>query len=92
MEIIYPEQNAKIFIPRIMDGSKSKAVFEAVHHNPSTSIYWHLDNEYLGTTTNSTKLELIPSEGQHKLTLVDEHGEELTQWFEVVGGGSALAR
>ncbi len=85
MEIIYPEANAKIFIPRIMDGSKSKAVFEAVHHHPGTSIYWHVDDEYLGSTTNTTKLEVVPSEGLHKLTLFDEHGEELTQWFEVVG-------
>lgn len=87
MEIIYPEENAKIFIPLLMDGNKSKAVFEAVHHNPGTNIYWHVDDEYMGSTTNFAKLELTPSEGLHKLTLVDDHGEEVTQWFEVVGRG-----
>jgi len=87
MEIIYPESNCtRIFIPRLMDGTFSKTVFEATHRTTGMTVYWHVDDEYTGSTRGTHKMELMPREGKHKLTLVDENGEEVTQWFEMVDG------
>ncbi|MBN1651233.1 MAG: hypothetical protein JW857_07890, partial [Bacteroidales bacterium] len=74
----------RIFIPRELDGSKGKAVFEIAHRNPETSIFWHLDQEYLGSTKINHRMELNPKPGKHKMTLVDEQGESISWSIEVL--------
>ncbi len=83
MEMIYPRDNTSIFVPRMMDGTKSEAVFEVAHRNKNTTIFWHLNNEYLGQTTDFHQLGLSPDAGEHTLTLVDETGETLVVNFDV---------
>jgi penicillin-binding protein 1C len=84
MDMIYPKPNAKIFIPRQIDGKPGSSVFEVAHRNPSTNVYWHLDGEYIGSTKKSHHLPLNPREGKHILTLIDEQGEFLERHFEVI--------
>ncbi|MBC7417418.1 MAG: penicillin-binding protein 1C, partial [Pedobacter sp.] len=84
MELIYPKNGATIYIPLEIDGTRGKVVLNAAHRNPRTKIYWHIDNEYIATTTNFHQLAVSPSAGRHKLTLVDENGERLEQYFTVL--------
>ena len=84
MELIYPTYGTKIFVPVELDGTKGKAVFEAAHRIPSTKIFWHLDEEFIGTTQTYHQLPVSPSTGKHKLVLVDENGERIETWFEVI--------
>ncbi len=84
MELIYPHENIIVYVPTNLDGSKSEVVFEAAHRKPSTTIFWHLDNTFIGQTTNIHQVGLNPEEGKHLLTLVDENGETLYKNFEVV--------
>ena len=83
MQMIYPVGNTKVFIPRELDGTLGNAVFEVAHRNPSTKIYWHLDQEYLGETAKLHEMPVQPKPGSHTLTLIDEYGEILEQKFEV---------
>lgn len=85
MELIYPKETMQIFIPRGLDGELSRVVFEAAHRNTGASIYWHLDNLFLGETSLIHQMEFISSEGWHTLTLVDSEGNHLEKKFEVVG-------
>lgn len=66
-----------------MDGSQGKTVFELAHQDPSTIVYWHLDNDYLGETSDVHQMELSPSKGKHRVTVVDEVGNALGVEFEV---------
>lgn len=84
MAVIYPKDFTRIFIPRELDGTKGKAVFEIAHRNSETSIFWHLDQEYLGTTKINHRMELNPKPGKHQMTLVDEQGESISWRFEVL--------
>lgn len=87
MEMIYPHNNTSIFVPRLIDGTKSEAVFEVAHRNKNTTVFWHLNNEYLGQTTGFHQMGLSPDTGKHTLTLVDENGETLVLQFDVKSGG-----
>jgi penicillin-binding protein 1C len=60
-------------------------VFEVAHRESGTSIYWHLDDRYLGETSVIHQLEFLAPEGPHTLILVDSHGNILEKHFEVVG-------
>ena len=84
MDLIYPRQYTKIYVPTELDGSPGSAVFEVAHRQSGASIYWHLDEEYLGKTTNRHQMGLQPPKGKHTLFLLDEQGRELKLAFEVI--------
>lgn len=84
MELIYPRQFSRIFIPVEQGGKPGRVVFEAAHRNPSATIFWHLDDTYAGSTSYIHQMGLQPGPGVHTLTLVDEEGNELRQAFEIV--------
>ncbi len=84
MDIIYPKNLTKIFIPKEIDGKLGKVIFKVAHRNTKTIVYWHIDNKYVGQTVNFHKMALQPSVGRHKLTLVDENGETLEKCFTIV--------
>lgn len=84
MDLIYPKPNAKIFIPRDLDGELGNAVFEVAHRTSSATVYWHLDGNFIGSTKKSHHLGLAPAKGNHVLTLVDEFGESLERSFTVM--------
>lgn len=85
MQLIYPQHKTKIFVPKELDGTLSRTVFKVAHRNPETTIFWHLNNEYLGETKTFHQIELAPEAGEHQLTLVDENGNRLVREFEIVG-------
>ncbi|HCW07934.1 MAG TPA: penicillin-binding protein 1C [Cytophagales bacterium] len=84
MELIYPKPNSHIFVPRDLNGSVGSIVMEMAHHNPTNVVYWHLDGKFIGTTKHSHQLSITPSQGEHKLILVDESGEFLEGEFDVI--------
>lgn len=85
MELIYPKYPTRIYVPTGLDGKLSKTVFTVAHRSPGATIYWHIDNEYLGSTHTFHSFELAPGEGKHLLTLVDQEGRRLEQAFEIIG-------
>lgn len=84
MELIYPKNGAVVYIPLELDGTRGKIVLNAAHRNQNSKIYWHIDNEYVATTSNYHQLAISPAPGKHTLTLVDENGERLVQAFTVL--------
>lgn len=89
MSIIYPKKPSRIYVPLQLDGTRSKTVFEITHRKQGGTVHWHLNNEYLGATTDIHQMELEPPAGRHILTLVDEWGNSLSQSFEVLEKGGA---
>ncbi len=81
MQFIYPYPNAVISLPKQLDGSPGKVVFELAHRNPSAKVFWHLDEKYIGETSDIHKLEMQPATGEHALIVVDENGNTLTTKF-----------
>ncbi|MEY4135765.1 MAG: hypothetical protein RL386_2115 [Bacteroidota bacterium] len=84
MQLIYPSRNARIYIPKDLDGNLSATVFKLAHRNPDTRVFWHLDKIYLGSTQTFHHFELRPSAGHHVLTLVDTDGNQLERSFFIV--------
>ncbi len=84
MDFIYPDWNAQIYIPTDLDGNPGEAILEIAHRVPKTSIYWHLDEEYLGKTMNRHQMGIRADKGEHIVTAVDERGEMISVKFVVV--------
>lgn len=87
MTILSPGESKGIYVPIELDGTRGKVVFEAAHRDPQMSIFWHLDDTYLGSTKDIHHMPLSPDPGPHNITLVDENGETLVRKFNVLNKG-----
>lgn len=83
MGFIYPENGSTITIPRQLDGSIKGAAFNLAHSNPETEVFWHLDSEYLGSTKYIHQMNIIASQGEHTVTVIDTEGNTLSVRFFV---------
>lgn len=84
MELVYPSEGAKIYVPLELDGQRGKMICIANHRQDDAKIFWHLDGEYVATTTRFHRLAISPLPGKHTLTLVDESGESIIRHFEIL--------
>lgn len=84
IEIIYPQPDARIYVPVEITGEKGKTVFTAAHRKPGTKIFWSIDDEFIAATQNFHQLAADPSPGKHLLTLVDENGFSISRPFEIL--------
>jgi penicillin-binding protein 1C len=84
MELIYPQNDIKIFVPKEMNGEKGKTVFSAAHRNNEAKIFWTLDNTFAGTTQYYHQLAISPAKGLHTITITDELGNSITKKFEII--------
>ena len=76
MSIMYPQEGSVIMLPKQMDGSRGALVCKVAHTDNSTEIFWHLDANYLGSTTSIHEMKMTPSPGYHKITIVDSWGNQ----------------
>lgn len=84
MEMIYPKNNARIYIPLEIDGTRGQTIFNAAHRDQSSKIHWSVDGTYLGATTSFHQMAVSPTPGKHTVTLIDDKGNRLVQIFEVL--------
>jgi penicillin-binding protein 1C len=84
MDLVYPKPDTKVFIPRDIVGNPGNAVFQLAHRNPGTTVFWHIDGNYVGSTQRSHNLPVNPPSGRHTLLIIDEGGEVIEQEFEVI--------
>lgn len=84
MEMIYPKSGTAIYVPVDLDSKQTAAVFEVAHRDPDATIFWHIDEAFVGSTQHIHQLGVNPAKGKHVLTLVDENGESLRISFEVL--------
>jgi penicillin-binding protein 1C len=84
MEFIYPRQWNNIFIPTYIEGTPGQVIFELVHRQQNVTVFWHLDEEYLGTTTGIHQFAIKPEKGWHTITVTDNLGNINSKQFQVV--------
>lgn len=82
--LLYPKHGSRIVLPKEIAGERGRTVFEASHRQKEMLLYWHIDNEYIGSTIGIHQMTVQPETGKHTLTLVDENGARIIERFEVI--------
>ncbi|TNE71499.1 penicillin-binding protein 1C [bacterium] len=80
---VYPENKITIFLPLNQNNERESILFEAVHSQTNMTLYWHLDDSFLGTTTQNHSIFAHPKAGKHYLTITDENGNRATREFTI---------
>jgi penicillin-binding protein 1C len=83
MQFIYPQSNTTIYPQKQLDGSIGNITFELAHNNRNATVFWHIDNEYITSTTDFHKLSIKLSIGTHTITVVDGEGNTVSCRVEV---------
>jgi penicillin-binding protein 1C len=84
MDILVPDNNTAVYIPKGIDGKLGMLVFEAVHRRKDATIFWHIDNDFIKETHGIHKIEVTPTIGKHILLIEDEEGNVVRRRFRVL--------
>ncbi len=83
MEFIYPKENNSIFLPKNFDGNTNEMILKVAHSKPESTLFWYIDNHFIGSTKDIHEIATLPKQGKHILTVVDEFGNDAKRSFEV---------
>ncbi len=84
ISIIYPPEGMRIDLPVDVDGTPQALVCRASSVRPDDVLYWMLDAQYVGRTTEWHELALRPKPGPHLLTVTNASGAQASVHFTVV--------
>ena len=84
MDFIYPKDSRTLYIPKEMDGKRGEVIFEVAHRQADMTLYWHIDDTYLGETKRFHQKGISTAAGEHTVTVVDEEGNRLEKKFNVI--------
>ena len=76
MQFIYPKAGSTIFLPKDFDGKTNDLIVKIAHSKPEQTLFWYLDEKFIGTTKDIHDMAVIPTEGSHLITVVDNLGNE----------------
>ena len=79
MAFVYPKSDAKVNIPIGIRGDRQQVIFEIAHRNPQKTIFWTLNDKFLGQTRLYHQMPIDVEKGTYRLRCVDEDGVELNR-------------
>jgi len=77
MEFIYPNQQNTIFLPKDFDGNTNELILKVAHSKSELKLFWYIDDVYVGQTKDMHDMAILPQQGEHTITVVDELGNEI---------------
>jgi len=83
MQWIYPTESATIYIPVEIDGTPGETIFRLAHNQENAVVYWHLNNQYMGSTTHFHEMAFRPTAGKNSFTVTDQQGNILNKEIEI---------
>jgi penicillin-binding protein 1C len=83
MDFIFPKPNSTLILGKNIAGKINPVIFKIVHSKPATKVFWYIDDEFIKTTQEFHEIAVSPSKGKHTVTVVDQLGHELKQYFTI---------
>lgn len=83
IDFIYPKENNSIFLPKDFDGQTNDLILKIAHSKPETTVFWYVDETFIGSTKDIHELAVKPKQGKHIITVVDTFGNEAKRKFEI---------
>lgn len=83
MSFVYPDIYANLLIPTGIQGTRQAVIFELAHRYPYRTVYWSLNDVYLGATTNIHQMAIDVPAGDYHLRCVDDRGNDIVRVFTV---------
>ena len=72
-----------MFLPKNFDGQTNDLILKIAHSKPENTVYWYIEETYIGSTKYIHEMAVKPKQGNHIITVVDMFGNEIKRAFEV---------
>lgn len=83
MDFIYPTGNTSIILPKQLDSSEGKVSIEVAHQDPDMTLFWHLDDTFIGQTKTFHQMAIATGRGKHHLVIVDQNGGTISRYITI---------
>jgi len=80
---IYPKDQNQIYLPKDFNEQKNDVILKVAHTNQDATLFWYLNNEYLGKTSKFHEFAIQPKEGTYTITVIDQSGVEVRKQIEI---------
>ncbi len=84
MDFIYPKTSSKIYLTKDFNGQIQPVICKVAHAKKEARLFWYVDNNFRGTTQNFHEMQIETTTGTHRITVVDELGNEINRSIELV--------
>ncbi|MCF6294697.1 MAG: penicillin-binding protein 1C [Flavobacteriaceae bacterium] len=84
MQFIYPKESRQFFLPKDFDGNTNELILKIAHSKPETTVFWYVDKTFIGSTKGIHEMAITPKLGKYLITVVDEFGNDLKRWIEIL--------
>ncbi|MBN1893668.1 penicillin-binding protein 1C [bacterium] len=81
LQILYPREDARLWIPVDFGGTLQRVTLRAAHPEADRTLYWYLDDRYVGTTQDRHVMPVSLTRGRHRVTVVDDLGDRASVSF-----------
>ncbi|WP_408023972.1 penicillin-binding protein 1C [Tenacibaculum sediminilitoris] len=84
MDFVFPTKYvSKISLTRGINNEFNPIILTLKHANAEANVYWYLDKKFVGKTQQYHEQAIIPKQGTHTITVIDDLGNELKRVIEV---------
>jgi penicillin-binding protein 1C len=80
---IYPKDQTQIYLPKEFGGKKNDVILKVAHTNEEATLFWYINNEYLGKTSKFHEFTIKPKEGKYTIVVMDQSGVEVRKEIEI---------
>ncbi len=84
MDFVYPKNNTKITLAKDFSGIHQPAVFKVTHKDKNATLYWYINDVFLGSTQDIHEMKIISKTGVYSVLVVDDKGNEIKRQIEFV--------
>ena len=79
MDFLSPSENATFILAKDFNEQQNELVIKVSHQRSNELLFWYLDNTYLKSTQQYHEIGILPPEGKHQITVVDQIGNQITR-------------
>jgi penicillin-binding protein 1C len=85
MQFIYPQNKTNVVhLPRQLDGSAGEIAFNLAHSRSDAVVFWHIDGDYITSTSDFHTLNIHLPAGNHNILAIDDNGNSISCTIKVV--------
>jgi penicillin-binding protein 1C len=83
MKFLYPTEKNTIYLPKSFDGTTNELILKVAHSNREVTLFWSLNNIFIGTTKEIHDFAIQPTIGKYLITVTDSFGNEIKEQIEI---------
>ena len=85
MDFVFPTKyRSKISLTKGANNKINPLILKVTHTNVEAILYWYLNNIFIGNTNQYHEQAIIPGKGIHKITVIDNLGNEKKRFIEIL--------